>query len=92
MSKISNICSLLLKSNQKASSDQKRDAQRERTVDAWFLVRVMDDHIEEDEVPLKRKRLTQASKRKQACIGSGSDPSRNRELFQLPNVCEILAR
>jgi len=42
---------------------------------------VMDYHIEEDEVPLKRKNMGQSSKGKQAWVSSGGDPSGDRESF-----------
>jgi len=50
------------------SGGLKRDATRERTADAWLSVWVNDDHIEEDEIPLKRKWLSQSSKGKQALV------------------------
>jgi len=87
---MSNMRSLLFKANYNVSGHSsggwKRDAQRERTADAWFPVRVRDSHIEEDEVPQKRKKLVQSSKGKQTRVDSGSDPSREGELFQLPNI------
>jgi len=63
------MCSLLLKANQKVSGqgsgERKRDARREQTADAWFPARVDDEHIVEDEVPLKRKKMAPSSKGKQ---------------------------
>lgn len=59
--KMSNICSLVNKANQKvtgqSSSSRKRIEQRDRTAEAWFPVRVTDKPAEEEEVPLKRKRI-----------------------------------
>lgn len=56
-----NMRSFLVKVNQrvagKSSGSRKRDARREATLEAWFLVRVLDDHVEEDEVPLKRNKM-----------------------------------
>ena len=63
--KMQNMCTLLNKLSKKVagqSSNRKRDTRREvvATSEAWFHVRVLDDDpTEEDEIPLKRKKLAQ---------------------------------
>jgi len=90
--KMSHIRSLVNKANQKvngqSSGSRKQDEQRERTTKAWFSVRVHHDPKEEQDVPLKRKKICSADKSKQVqtpalplgtfIVGDG--------LFQLPKV------
>jgi len=65
---MSNIRALVNQANQKVSSQssasRKRDERRDRTADVWFLVRVHDEPGEE-EIPLKRKRISSADMGKQ---------------------------
>jgi hypothetical protein len=88
------ISSLVNKANQKVtgqgSGSRKRDEQRERTADAWFLARLTDDPVEEEEVPLKRRRTAALDKGKQVQVQDAA-PSRGvppvgEGLFQLPKV------
>jgi hypothetical protein len=91
---MSHICSLVNKANQKVigqgSGSQRRDEQRERPADALLPVRVTDDQVEEEEAPLKRKRVTTLDKGKQVQLQEIA-PSRgvlstDEGLFQLPKV------
>jgi len=67
--KMSNIRALGNKANQKVSgqgsASRKRDERRDKTADAWFPVRVDDEPNKEEEIPLKRKRISSADKSKQ---------------------------
>jgi hypothetical protein len=91
---MSHIRSLVNKANQKVtgqgSGSRKRDEQRERTADAWFPARLTNDPVEEEEVPLKRRRTVALDKGKQVQIQDAA-PSRGvppvgEGLFQLPKV------
>ena len=66
---MSHIHSLVNKANQKvtgqSSGSRKRDEWRERVAYAWFSVRVHDDPMEKEEVPLKRKKTVPLDKGKQ---------------------------
>jgi hypothetical protein len=92
--KMSHIRSLVNKANQKVtgqgSSSRKRSEQRDRTAEAWFPVRVTDDPAEEEEVPLKRKRIAALDKGKQVqtqvVVSSKGAPPVYKGLFQLPKV------
>jgi hypothetical protein len=93
--KMSNIRSLVSKASQKVggsgSSSRKRVEQRERTADAWFPVRVTEEVAEEEEeVPLKRRKVTTLDKGKQVrtqdVVPSGGVPLADEGLFQLPKV------
>jgi cell division protein FtsB len=91
---MSNIRSLVSKASQKVggsgSSSRKRTEQRERTTDAWFPVRVTEEPAEEQEVPLKRKRIAARDKGKQTQVQdvapSRGVPLADEGLFQLPRV------
>jgi len=65
---MSHIRTLVNKANQKvsgqSSGSRKRDERRERTAEAWLPIRVHDDPEEEEDVPLKRKRISSADKGK----------------------------
>jgi hypothetical protein len=92
--KMSHIRSLVNKANQKVTGQvggsRKRDKQRERSADALLPVCATDDQVEEEEVPLKRKRVTVLDKGKQAQIqevaSSRGAPSTEEGLFQLSKV------
>jgi len=79
--------------NQKVSgqsnANRKRDEQGDRTVDVWFPVRVHDEP-EEQEIPLKRKRISSADKGKQVqthlAVPSRGAPSGGDGMFQLLRV------
>jgi hypothetical protein len=91
---MSHIRSLVNKANQKVarqgSSSKKRNEQRDRTTEAWFPARLADDQVEEEEVPLKRKRTSVLDKGKQVQVQdvalSRGVPPADEGLFQLPRV------
>jgi hypothetical protein len=91
---MSHIRSLVNKANQKVagqgSSSRRRNEQRDRTADAWLPVRLTDDQVEVEEVPLKRKRTAVLDKGKQVQIQdvapSRVAPPADEGLFQLPRV------
>jgi hypothetical protein len=88
------IRSLVNKENQKVSGQgsgsRKRSEQRERTAAAWFPVRLADDQVEEEEVSLKRKKISALDKGKQVqaqdVASSRGVPPADEGLFQLPRV------
>jgi hypothetical protein len=93
--KMSHICSLVNKANQKVtgqgSGSRRRDEQREKTADTWFPARLTDDPVEEEEeVPLKRRRTAALDKGKQVQVQdvapSRGIPPADEGLFQLPKV------
>jgi hypothetical protein len=92
---MSHIRSLVNKANQKVtgqgSGSRKRGEQRERMAEAWFPVRLTDEQAEEEEeVPLKRKRIAALDKGKQVQVQdvapSRGVPPADEGLFQLPRV------
>ncbi|RHN60179.1 hypothetical protein MtrunA17_Chr4g0022711 [Medicago truncatula] len=91
---MSHIRSLVNKANQKVvgqgSSSRKRNEQRDRTAEAWFPIRVTDELEEEEEVPLKRKRIAALDNGKQVqtqvVVPSKGVPPTGESLFQLPKV------
>jgi len=48
--------------NGQSSGSRKRDERRERTAKAWFPARMHDDPEEEENVPLKRTKISSADK------------------------------
>lgn len=89
--KMQNMRSLLLKANQRvsgqSSGSRKKDSWREASAEAWFPVRVLNDHVEEDEVPLKRKKMVQSSKGND--LGSTTRPCNFYLLFQTMFYCAV---
>jgi len=83
--------SLLVKASKKVTGQDTRDrswgACRERTAEVLFPVRVTDDPVEEEEVPLKRKRLASSDKGKEVQTAPSRTPIGDGELIELPNVC-----
>jgi hypothetical protein len=92
--KMSHIRCLVNKANQKVagqgSGSRRRDEQWERPAGALLPVRVTDDQVEEEEAPLKRKRVTALDKGKKVQIQEVAPPrgvpSTDEGLFQLPKV------
>ena len=73
-----------------SSASKKRDEWQDRTADAWFLVRVHDEPEEEEDIPLKGKRVSFVDKGKHIQTSAPVLPqgasSAGDGLFQLPRV------